>query len=108
MYNLDLCVLLDFTCDVTGDLQTKIPRSVKRCAMVGQPNHYSFIDVHTSRKSVRNVECSTCINISTQGTSQREETLMCFQSSVSCKGEKYTKDSYSKKIANTHTFFMEK
>ena len=40
--------------------KTKIARSVKRCAKVGQPSHDSFIYVHTSRKSVRNVECSSC------------------------------------------------
>ena len=33
----------------------KIARSVKRCAKVSQPSHGSFIDVHTSWESVRNV-----------------------------------------------------
>ena len=36
--------------------KTKIARSVKHCAKVGQPSHDSF----TSKKSVRNVECSSC------------------------------------------------
>ena len=39
--------------------KTKIARSVKRCAKVGLPSHDSCIDVHTSRKSVCNVECSS-------------------------------------------------
>ena len=42
--------------------KTKIARSVKRCAKVGQPSHDSF----TSRKSVRNVECSSCSKTSDQ------------------------------------------
>ena len=71
--------------------KTKIARSVKRCAKVGQPSHDSL------------PQGKVCVMLSVlavarQVTSQREETLMCFQSSASlCKGEKYTKDSYSKK-----------
>ena len=92
MYNLDLCVLLDFTCRVTGDLQTtKIARSVKRCAKVGQPSHDSF----TSRKSVRNVECSSCSKTSDQPKRRNSNVLP--EQCIICKGEKYTKDSYSKK-----------
>ena len=39
--------------------KTKIARSIKGCAKIGQSSHGSFINVHTSRKSVRNVECSS-------------------------------------------------
>ena len=46
----------------TAVYKTKIARSVKRCANVGQPSHDSF----TSRKSVRNVECSSCSKTSDQ------------------------------------------
>ena len=71
--------------------KTKIARSVKRCAKVGQPSHDSF----TSRKSVRNVECSSCSKTSDQP--KRRNINVLPEQCIICKGEKYTKDSYSKK-----------
>ena len=71
--------------------KTKIARSVKRCARVGQPSHDSF----TSRKSVRNVECSSCSKTSDQP--KRRNINVLPEQCIICKGEKYTKDSYSKK-----------
>ena len=47
--------------------KTKIARAVKCCANVSQPSHDSFIDVHTTKKSVCNVECSSCSNVSLLG-----------------------------------------
>ena len=55
--------------------KTKIARLVKRCAKIGQPSHDSFI----SRKSVRNVECSS----SSKTSDQPKRRKMCFQSSAS-------------------------
>ena len=69
----------------------KIARSVKRCAMVGQPSHDSF----TPRKSVRNVECSSCSKTSDQP--KRININVLPDHCIICKGEKYTKNSYSKK-----------
>ena len=79
--------------------KTKIARSVKRCAKVGQPNHDSF----TPRKSVRNVECSSCSKTSDQPKSKtsdqpkRRNINVLPEQCIICKGEKYTKNSYSKK-----------
>ena len=56
--------------------KTKIDRSVKRCAKVGQPSH----DSSTSRKVCKML---SVLAVPRQVTSQREETLMCFQSSAS-------------------------
>ena len=72
--------------------KTKIARSVKRCAKVGQPSHDSF----TSKKSVRIVECSSCIKTSDQPKRKNNINALPEQCII-CKAEKYTKKSYSKK-----------
>ena len=75
--------------------KTKIARSVNRCAKVSQPSHDSFIDVHTSSKSVCNVECS--ISRMTSDEPKRRNVNVLPEQCIICKGEKYTKNSYSKK-----------
>ena len=75
--------------------KTKIARSLKHCAKVGQPSHDSVIDVHTSRKCVRNVECSRSRKTSDQP--KRRNINVLPEQCIICKGEKYTKNSYSKK-----------
>ena len=71
--------------------KTKIARSVKCCAKIGQPSNNRF----TSRKSVRNVECSSCSKTSDQPN--RRNINVPPEQCIICKGEKYTKNSYSKK-----------
>ena len=75
--------------------KTKIARAVKRCTKVGQPSPDSCIDVHTSRKSARNVECSRSSKTSDQ-PKRRNSNVLPEQCNI-CKGETYTKDSSSKK-----------
>ena len=71
--------------------KTKIARSVKRCANIGQPSDNTF----TSRKSVRNVECSSCSKTSDQP--KRRNINVLPEQCIICKRKKYTKNSYSKK-----------
>ena len=71
--------------------KTKIAKSVKRSAKIGQPIHDSF----TSRKSVRNVECSSCSKTSDQP--KRRSINVLPEQCIICKGDKYTKNSYSMK-----------
>ena len=63
----------------------KIPREVKRSAKVGQPSPDSFIDVPTSRKSARNVECSSSSQICDQPSRRNRYVLP--EQCIMCKGE---------------------
>ena len=62
---------------------------------MGQPSPDSFIDVPTSRKSARNVECSSSSKTSDQQKRRNSNVLQ--EKCIICNGEKYTKDSYSKR-----------
>ena len=87
--------------------KTKMARAVKRCTKVGQPNPDSCINVPTSRKSARNVECSSSSKTSDH---PREETVMCFQSSATFVNERKIlrihlprkNSGKSSQFANTH------
>ena len=82
--------------------QNQVARSVKRCAKVGQPSHDGF----TSRKSVRNAECSRCIK--TSDLPKRRNINVLSEQCIICKEEKYTKNiprrdsGKSSQFANTH------
>ena len=74
---------------------TEKVKIVKRCAKVGQPSHDSFIDVHTSRKRVDNVKCSSCSKTSEQP--KRRNINVLPEQCIICKENKYTNNSYSRK-----------
>ena len=93
------CWISHVVCYRRFTYKTKIARSVKRCATVGLPSHDSFIDVHTSRKSVCHVECS----------SSRKTSDQLMRRNIICKGENILRihiprrdSGKSSQFANTH------
>ena len=108
MSNMELCVLLDFTRPVLQAIYIQNQnRSVKRCAKIGLPSHDSFIDVHISRKSVRNVECSSSRKTSDQ--LMRRNISVLPEQCIICKGENILRihiprrgSRKSSQFANTH------
>ena len=76
--------------------KTKIARSVKRCAKLGQPSLVSQAMTFLPQGKV--CVMLSVLPVARQFTSQREKNINVLpEQCIICKGEKYNKNSYSKK-----------